>query len=112
VSADWVVRYGNRLLQLERQSQHYAPARSKVLVCEGRDGSLRIEYRGQKLGWREIRASNQPTRAERRPARAETTRRKWAPAGDHPWRQYPQRRPADGPTPRSAPALTSPCASP
>ena len=33
VSEDWVVRYGNRFFQLEPQSQSYAPARSKVLVC-------------------------------------------------------------------------------
>ena len=32
VSEDWVVRYNNRLLQLERKSQHWAPARSRVLV--------------------------------------------------------------------------------
>ena len=29
VSEDWVVRYQNRLLQLERQSQHWAPSRSE-----------------------------------------------------------------------------------
>lgn len=33
VSNDWVVRYDNRFLQLERQSGH-APARSTVVVCE------------------------------------------------------------------------------
>ena len=27
LSEDWVVRYKNRLLQLERQSRHWAPAR-------------------------------------------------------------------------------------
>jgi len=32
VSEDWVVRYNNRLLQLERKSQHWAPARSRVRV--------------------------------------------------------------------------------
>jgi transposase-like protein len=30
VSEDWVVRYKNKLLQLERQSQHWAPAKSRV----------------------------------------------------------------------------------
>ena len=34
VSEDWVVRYHNRLLQLERQSRHWAPARSRVWVRE------------------------------------------------------------------------------
>jgi hypothetical protein len=56
VSEDWVVRYGNRFLQLEPQRRNYAPARSKVLVCEGRYGSMAIEYRGCPLYWREIAA--------------------------------------------------------
>ena len=37
VSNDWVVRYDNRCLQLERQSGH-APARSTVVVCESVEG--------------------------------------------------------------------------
>src|SRR5437667_152614 len=32
LSEDWVVRYHNRLLQLARQSQHWAPAKSRVVV--------------------------------------------------------------------------------
>jgi hypothetical protein len=40
IGEDWVVRYSNRFFQLEPQSRHYAPARDKVLVCEGRHGSL------------------------------------------------------------------------
>src|SRR6516225_7161925 len=60
VSEDWVVRYGNRFFQLEPQRQNYAPARSKVLVCEGRYGGLAIEYRGRPLRWREIVAPAKP----------------------------------------------------
>ena len=41
VSNDWVVRYANRYLQLERQSGQ-APARSTVVVCESRTGALRF----------------------------------------------------------------------
>ena len=37
VSNDWVVRYDNRFLQLERQSG-LAPARSTVVVCERVEG--------------------------------------------------------------------------
>ena len=40
VSEDWVVRYKNRLLQLERQSQHWAPAKSRVLVRENEAGEV------------------------------------------------------------------------
>src|SRR5215468_2552399 len=60
VSEDWVVRYGNRFLQLERQKRNYAPTRSKVLVYEGRYGSMAIEYRGRPLRWREIAAPAKP----------------------------------------------------
>src|SRR5512147_1386641 len=53
VSQDWVVRYQNRLLQLERQSQHWAPAKSRVLVRENEAGEIAIHYRGRRLGFRE-----------------------------------------------------------
>ena len=49
VSEDWVVRYNNRLLQVERQSQHWAPAKSHVLVRENEAGEVAIHYRGQRL---------------------------------------------------------------
>jgi len=53
VGGDWVVRYHNRWLQLERQS-HYAPAQSTVTVCEWPDGHLAVVYRGQPLRWSEL----------------------------------------------------------
>src|SRR5438067_7095099 len=53
VSNDWVVRYGNRLFQLERQSGH-APARSTVVVWESVDGRLEIRYRDRVMRWTEI----------------------------------------------------------
>jgi hypothetical protein len=34
LSNDWVVRHVGRLLQIERQSYHHAPARAKVVVQE------------------------------------------------------------------------------
>ena len=40
LSEDWVVRYKNRLLQLERQSQHWAPAKSRVVVRENQAGDI------------------------------------------------------------------------
>lgn len=54
VSADWVVSYKTRLLQLERQSRHYAPAHSRVTVRENERGELGIVYRGQRLRFNEI----------------------------------------------------------
>ena len=54
VSEDWVVRYKNRLLQLERQSQHWAPAQSRVVVRENEAGEIAIHYRGQRLAFSEL----------------------------------------------------------
>jgi hypothetical protein len=56
LSNDWVVQYRNRLLQLERPSSRM-PARSTVHVCEARDGTVTIRYRGRMLSWRGRRGS-------------------------------------------------------
>jgi len=92
VSDDWVVRYDNRFFQLEPRSPHYAPARGTVVVTEGGDGRVEIEYRGHAVRWREIAAPARPRVAERSrvltPPRA---KRKWVPPADHPWRQAARR---------------------
>src|SRR5215470_5674525 len=95
ISDDWVVRYENRFFQLEPQNRHYAPAKSQVLVCEARDGSLAIEYRGRALRWQEIAPPARP-RSEQAAVRGEIqprvapgarrAKRKWVPPPDHPWR--------------------------
>jgi transposase len=54
IGNDWVVRYDNRLFQVQAQSRKYAPAQGKVVVCEWQDRTVEIEYRGQKLPWKEI----------------------------------------------------------
>jgi transposase len=89
VSEDWVVRYNNRLLQLERQSQHWAPARSRVLVRENEAGAVAISYRGRRVGFRERKAST--ALGERRgpapsPAPPSPNRHRPAPP-THPWKQ-------------------------
>ena len=61
VSADWVVSYEGRWLQLERQSRRYAPAKSRVTVRENQQGEIAILYRGYKLRY---------TRIAQRPASA------------------------------------------
>ena len=100
ISNDWVVSYGGRLLQLERQSQRYAPARGKVTVWESEEGSVEVEYRGQTLEWKEIPSAarksttklsatenSTPSAATRPPAGCG-----WKPAANHPWRRgYEQR---------------------
>jgi hypothetical protein len=97
ISDDWVVRYDNRFFQLEPQSHHYAPAKGHVAVCEGRDGSLAIEYRGRALPWQEIPPPAQPSGQKTialgyrdvtsAPPAPPPVKRKWVPPPDHPWRQ-------------------------
>ncbi len=94
ISDDWVVRYDSRFFQLEPESRHYAPARGKVVVCEGRDGGVSIEYRGRAVPWREIPAPVRASVPETKPVvewgkapTAGIAKGKWVPPPDHPWRQ-------------------------
>ena len=116
LSNDWVVRDENRFYQVERQSQHHAPAKSKVTVCEWQDGRMEIHYRGEKLSWEEIPARPVATRQEHKPrAREEMPKKKWRPGPDHPWRRgYRENHPgALPPVPPADPtALASASASP
>jgi len=122
VSEDWVVRYGNRFFQLGPQKRNYAPARSKVLVCEGRHGSLAIEYRDRPLSWREIAAPAKPqvddtaARNARPHVAISVKKRKWVPPANHPWhqaiRREVQKRASKLDATASQPSLTWPSASP
>jgi len=90
---DWVVRYDNRYFQIERQSRHYAPAQGRVLVFEGRDGTIGIEYRGSELSWKEIAAPAAPRSPETEPLVKQPAQPKktWVPAANHPWREAARR---------------------
>lgn len=52
IGNDWVVRYGNRFLQVNRQGNHQAPAKGKVVVCEWPDGGWRAGIEGRRCGGR------------------------------------------------------------
>jgi transposase len=89
VSNDWVVRYHNRLLQLERHSGQ-APARGLVVVCEDAAGRLEIRYRDRAIRWTEIVAGTAAppppvVSVIARPAPPAAPRPRVA--ADHPWRQ-------------------------
>ena len=126
ISEDWVVRYDNRFFQLEPQSRHYAPARSQVRVCEGREGNLAIEYRGRSLRWREIPPPVRPQASQgMRAGDREVPRvaagscggkRKWVPPASHPWREAARRgaqqREAKEAAVAARASLAWPCASP
>ena len=86
IGNDWVVRYGNRFLQVNRQGTHLAPAKGKVVVCEWPDGRVEIRYREHKVQWEEIAERPQRTKAD--PARqAPRPYGGTPPAPSHPWRQ-------------------------
>jgi transposase len=86
IGNDWVVRYENRFLQVNRQGNHQAPAKGKVAVCEWPDGRLEIRYRGQKVGWEEI--AERPQREEVDPPRKVALPYDGTPpAATHPWKQ-------------------------
>jgi transposase len=112
ISQDWVVRCDNRFFQLQAQSRHYAPAQGKVRVCEGREGSIAIEYRGHVLPWQEIqtlarlRAWEATPLGDNRvtpgPLAPQIGKRKWVPPADHPWRQAARAKLLSGSGLRSA----------
>jgi transposase len=89
VSNDWVVRYDNRYLQIERQS-HRPPARSTVTVYEAPTGQLEIRYRDRVMRWTEVAAPlPKPTApvAPRPslPPTPSTRSRRRGQSADHPW---------------------------
>jgi hypothetical protein len=98
IGNDWVVRHQNRLFQVTRRSR-YAPARSRVVVCEWEDGKVEIRYGGQRLCHEEIAvrpAVAAPTAAKPRQHRR---RLPTPPQASHPWRKgyrqiQPKRRTA------------------
>jgi hypothetical protein len=92
IGNDWVVRHQNRLFQVTRQSR-YAPAQSKVLVCEWEDGRVEIRYGGRRLCHEEIatRPAIQPPPAAAKPR--QQRRIPAPPLASHPWRKpYQQMR--------------------
>src|SRR5579859_3115946 len=97
VSEDWVVRYQNRLLQLERPSRPRVPAKSRVLVRENQVGELTIHYRHHRLIFREVKAASTPLSEGRGSAPSPAPpsprlRRSLPPAANHPWRLGFQQR--------------------
>jgi len=86
LSNDGVIRYDNRLLQLEPGQMS---AGGKVQVQERRDGSLRVLYRSQPLRWSQIK-----TLPERVQKSTERKRRAVViPPPSHPWKRVPMTTP-------------------
>jgi len=86
ISNDWVVRYENRYLQLERHSD-YPPRQAKVTVCEWEDGRIEVRYKGQPRPHREIVAPRPNQQAAIRLVDKPPRRSGWKPPQQHPWRK-------------------------
>ena len=124
ISNDWVVRYQSRFFQLQPQSRRYAPAQGKVVICEGRHGSIVIEYRGRELRWEEISPPTRPSgqtataRDAKQGGGVSAVKRSWVPPADHPWREAARRgmerreRRASREATVAPPSLALPSASP
>jgi transposase len=115
IGNDWVVRYGNRFLQVNRQGNQHAPAKGKVAVCEWQDGRVEIRYRGQKVGWKEI--AERPQRAVVDPPRPMAVPYGGTPpTPSHPWKQrydgMPEQSLAKHQIRGSGTVLVAPCATP
>ena len=115
IGNDWVVRYENRFLQVNRQGNHQAPAKGKVAVCEWQDGRLEIRYRGRKVLWEEI--AERPQRAEvEQPRKVAIPYGGTPPTASHPWKQrydgMVARSAARRPLAGSEIVLAAPCATP
>lgn len=92
VSNDFVVQFGKQGLQLDRAERGRVPARSKVIVREGRDGSLRVIHVDRRGSERECRWTPAAPRAKKassqaeKPAMGSKPHTHQRPSSDHPWR--------------------------
>jgi transposase len=92
VANDWVVRYHNRLFQLDRQSP-LPPAKGTVLVREDAAGHIEIHYRQRPVAWTELPATPQAAPTASAPTAPAPHRSRVAPgrvtahgpSPDHPW---------------------------
>lgn len=86
ISNDWVVSYKRRLIQIQSQSRHYAPARGKVTVCEWENGRIKIYYRDQPVEWEEIQQRPNQETSPVVPTKSVHHTRSRKPAVNHPWK--------------------------
>jgi hypothetical protein len=81
VSRDWCVSYERRVLQIEAKHQSLGLPGQQVEVRQHLDGSLRLQFRGRTLSYREL--EKRPEASKERPQfRA---RKQYKPPADHPF---------------------------
>ena len=47
ISNDWVIRHNGHNLQLQPANRRYGPTKSKALLWEWEDGTMKVYYRGE-----------------------------------------------------------------
>jgi hypothetical protein len=109
VGNDHVVQYGKRALQLERAVRGRVPPKSRVLVRETEDGTLRVVHVARDGHERVLRWAEASPRPERRaptvappPPAPAAARSRRPPAADHPWQAQHARWSARGLARRAA----------
>lgn len=84
ISSDWVVQYGRRRLQIEREQQKVRVERgATVTVRKHRDDSLSLWLGRSRLRWHEL--SERPAKASAVPKRRHV--KPPIPSKNHPWRE-------------------------
>ena len=81
VGQDWCVRWRNRWLQIDREHGALNLPRRAVLVKQRADGQLVVEYKGERLRWRELRTKL----AQAKKKKVIVNNRRWKPGASHPW---------------------------
>ena len=86
ISNDWVIRHNRRFLQLQPGQRRYGPTKSKALVCESEDGTMEVRYRGERIGFKELRELPKKISPPVAPVGRAILVKKEV-KKDHPWRQ-------------------------
>ena len=85
VQRDWTVAHERHWYQLDGEHERLSLVGKKIIVRKLRNGMVQMEWRGQKLKWREL-----PGRPQRAGVGKSTVtpkpRKPWKPAANHPWK--------------------------
>jgi transposase len=85
IANDWVIQHRGHCFQLHSGQQRYGPRKSKALVCEWENGAMEVYYRGERIGFTEVKGPTRKVSLPISPAPRAVVARK--PKQDHPWRQ-------------------------
>lgn len=86
VQSDWTVVWQNRWFQLESVEQKRQLVKKRVQVCRLLDGTIRWQYRGRELKWKELPGRPAKVRATVEVKGKKKAATKWKPGANHPWR--------------------------